>query len=159
MHATAVLVGADGVLLRGPSGAGKSTLAWLLIDRGARLVGDDRIHLSACHGRIIANPADALAGRLELRGRGILPVAFERSVVIRLVVDLVDELERLPGADALSAELLGVRLPRQPVPGASARSVLLIAAALGGLAHGGDTACGRPPFGEDGGPSSDMAVL
>ena len=37
VHATAVLVGADGVLIRGASGSGKSALALALIERGARL--------------------------------------------------------------------------------------------------------------------------
>ena len=43
IHATAIDIGGDGVLLRGPSGCGKSDLALRLIDAGARLVADDRI--------------------------------------------------------------------------------------------------------------------
>ena len=57
VHATAVLVGADGVLIRGESGAGKSALALALIERGARLIADDRLMLSACHGRLVATRA------------------------------------------------------------------------------------------------------
>ena len=54
VHAAAVLVGARAVLIRGPSGVGKSRLALQLIQaadagtlRFTRLVGDDRVHLSA----------------------------------------------------------------------------------------------------------------
>ena len=133
IHATAVLAGVDGVLIRGESGTGKSTLAWDLIGRGGRLIADDRVHLSACHGRVIATAQEPTAGRLELRGRGILSVPFERSAVIRLVIDLVEEvaLERLPDDTQLSVMILGVALPRQPVPAASGRALALVEAALG----------------------------
>src|SRR5688500_6349470 len=98
VHGTAVLVGRRGVLLRGASGSGKSLLATMLIGRGARLVGDDRVHISACHGRIVAAATSATAGLTELRGRGIVPAPPERSAVVHLVVDIVDEtqLERYP---------------------------------------------------------------
>ena len=72
VHATAVLVGADGVLIRGESGSGKSALALALIERGARLIADDRLTLSGCHGRIVATAPGATAGLIELRGRGIV---------------------------------------------------------------------------------------
>jgi HPr kinase/phosphorylase len=135
VHATVVLVGASGVLIRGPSGAGKSSLAWLLIDQGAILVADDRVHLSACHGRLVGTVPGRLAGRLELRGRGILHMPFERSVLLRLAVDLVADadLERLPNVGELRAQILGIELARQSVPGASHRALTLIGAALAGL--------------------------
>lgn len=135
VHGTAVLVGASGLLVRGPSGAGKSTLAAGLIAKGARLIADDRVHLSACAGRLVAAGVGALAGRLELRGLGIVTVEYERSAVIRLVADLVEEelLERLPEPHELRVEILGVRLPRQPIPAASGRATILIEAALKAL--------------------------
>lgn len=136
VHATAVLAGSDGVLIRGDSGAGKSTLAGMLIGRGARLVADDSVHLSACHGRLIATAPALTAGRLELRGRGILACAYEPTAVIRVVVDLVDPaaLERLPDHSQLSVMILRVTLPRQPVPAMSATALMLVDAALGALA-------------------------
>jgi serine kinase of HPr protein (carbohydrate metabolism regulator) len=135
VHGTAVLVGADGVLVRGASGAGKSTLAALLIGRGARLVADDRVHLSACHGRLLATAPASISSMMEMRGRGLQSVAHERTVVIRLLVDMLPEIdmERLPDAAELSARLLGVRLPRQPVPAASDRASILVEAALRAL--------------------------
>jgi serine kinase of HPr protein (carbohydrate metabolism regulator) len=135
VHGTAVLARANGILIRGRSGTGKSQLAALLIARGARLVADDRVHLSACHGRIIATALSAAGGMLELRGRGIVHVPHERSAVVRLVLDIVDEsaLARLPEADHLFAALLGVRLPRQPVPAAPAQALMLVDAALATL--------------------------
>src|SRR5262249_58152424 len=80
VHASAVLAGARAVLIRGPAGAGKSQLALALIQaadtgllRFARLVGDDRVHLEAHHGRLLVRPAAALAGLVEGRGLRLRP--------------------------------------------------------------------------------------
>jgi HPr kinase/phosphorylase len=137
VHATAVLVGAEGVLIRGESGAGKSLLGLALIERGARLIADDRLMLSACHGRLIATAPAAIAGRIELRGRGVITKPHEQGGVIRLVADIVEEegLERMPEPYDLSTALLGITLPRQPVPGAPDHAVRLIEAALAALTN------------------------
>jgi serine kinase of HPr protein (carbohydrate metabolism regulator) len=132
VHATAVLVGADGVLIRGESGAGKSALALALIERAGRLIADDRLTLSACHGRIVATAPVSISGKIELRGRGIIDVPHEPSGVIRLVVDIVseDRVERMPEPHNLSTTLLGITLPRQPVPSAADHAARLIESAL-----------------------------
>ena len=68
VHASAVLVGPRAVLIRGPAGSGKSRLALALIQAGGtalpftRLIGDDRVHLEATHGRLLVRPAETLAG-------------------------------------------------------------------------------------------------
>lgn len=123
-HATAVLAGAHAVLIRGPSGSGKSKLAWDLLDAAregklhfARLVADDRVALSAVNGKLIASAPKTIEGKIELRGGGIRAVPFEPFAVVGLVVDLAaEDGERVPAPRALQAELLGVRLPRLPVP-------------------------------------------
>jgi serine kinase of HPr protein (carbohydrate metabolism regulator) len=137
VHASAVLAGAHGVLIRGGSGSGKSMLGHALIERGARLIADDRVSLSACHGRIVASVPVAIAGLIELRGRGLLAVPHERSGVIRLVADIVSdaELERMPERDQLSVALLEIALPRQPVPATTEWAVRLIEAALAALSQ------------------------
>lgn len=102
VHATCValdgMTGARGVLLRGPSGSGKSDLALRLIDRGARLVSDDQVHLSVEDGALIARAPDTIAGRMEVRGVGIIPM--EAAVQARLIAvfDLLtgDGVPRLP---------------------------------------------------------------
>jgi HPr kinase/phosphorylase len=122
-HATAVLVGPRAALIRGPAGAGKSRLAWSLIEaakRGeilfARLVADDRVALSVLNGRLVAAAPQQIAGKIELRGAGIVSVPYEPFAVVGLVVDLAaSDAERVPASGALSIELLGVRLPRLPV--------------------------------------------
>lgn len=123
-HATAVLIGAHAALIRGPSGAGKSKLAWDLLAaaqsgkiRFARLVADDRVALSAVNGRLIASAPKTIEGMIELRGSGVHTVPFERFAVVGLVVDLAaEDAERIPAPSAQQVEILGVRLPRLPVP-------------------------------------------
>jgi HPr kinase/phosphorylase len=129
IHASAVLVGARALLIRGPSGAGKSRLALELLEaartgavRFARLVADDRVHLKAASGRLVASPPAELAGLLEVRGVGILKLDYEPSAVIGLVVDLgADTAPRLPGPQERQMTIDGVRLPRLAVaPGGAA---------------------------------------
>lgn len=115
IHATAVAlpIGADwvGVLLRGPSGSGKSDLALRLIDGGARLVADDQTEVTLKGGAPVLRPPARLAGHIEVRGLGIVPVPSLDSAPLVLVADLVapHEVERLP---ALQSTLLA----GQPVP-------------------------------------------
>jgi HPr kinase/phosphorylase len=122
IHASAVLTGARAVLIRGTSGAGKSRLALDLIEAGrggplrfARLVGDDRVHVQAACGRLLARPAEALAGLIEVRGLGILRLPYEPSAVVGLVVDLGANAERLPEAEERQVDIEGVSLPRLAV--------------------------------------------
>jgi len=131
IHATAILWGYRGILIRGPSGSGKSRLALSLLQSHGpelvRLIGDDRIHLEAMHGRLLMRPAQVLAGRIEIRGQGIARLPFEPVAVAHLVVDLdASDSARLPEAVSLTTDLLGVRLARLPVaPGVDARVALL----------------------------------
>lgn len=138
IHACAVLVGARALLIRGPAGAGKSRLALELIQAGTsgrlafvRLIADDRVHVAAVHGRLIARAPANLAGLLEIRGIGIRRLPYEPIAVVRLVVDLATGGERMPQAAATEAEIEGVRLPRLAVaPGADAFSLVLAALTL-----------------------------
>lgn len=135
VSASAVVYRGAGILIRGAPGTGKSTLALMLIDDGGRLIGDDRVHLNACHGRIVVAGHGATAGRIELRGRGLVERPFEASAIVRLIVDLVasERLPRLPEADALTATLLGVSLPCQPVATNSLTAPMLVGEALNAL--------------------------
>lgn len=98
------------MLLRGPSGAGKSDLALRLIDRGARLVADDRVDLRREGDTLVACAPHRLSGLIEVRGVGIVEMPCVCDAAVNLVVDLVprDQVERLP--EAAPVELLGARL-------------------------------------------------
>ncbi len=144
VHATGLVLGKTGVMLRGPSGAGKSLLTLELIDaweaRGldAKLVSDDRIDVVAENGKLTMHAPKSIEGLIELRGRGIVTRAFVASARVDLMVDLVPELERMVEEDALVTELFGVSLPRCPVPQAGVvdlrHQLLLIREALRALA-------------------------
>ncbi|HEY8581259.1 MAG TPA: aldolase [Beijerinckiaceae bacterium] len=141
LHATAIVAGEAGVVIRGASGAGKSALALALVAAArqagafARLVGDDRLLLSVANGLLIARPHPAIAGRVERRGQGIGAVEHEAGVVVRCVIDLVasgppgsDVPPRLPSEAERRARLAEVSLPRlvlrvgDPAPEAARRA-------------------------------------
>jgi serine kinase of HPr protein (carbohydrate metabolism regulator) len=135
IHASAVLAGPRAVLIRGPSGAGKSRLAFALIQAGmngelpfARLVGDDRVHIQASHGRLLVQPAATLAGLIEIRGLGLRRLPYEPVAVVGLVVDLeTPDGARLPEPTTVTS-LAGVTVPRLcAAPGADALGMLIAA--------------------------------
>lgn len=146
VHASCILVGSAGVLIRGRSGAGKSRLGERIVSearlRGllALAVADDRVMLAACSGRLIASCPAQLFGLWERRGEGIVPVAAEPRAVVRLVVDLVPEgeLERMPEPDAMRVELCGIEIARLAVPcGREDASALDVLAVLDSRTSGG----------------------
>jgi serine kinase of HPr protein (carbohydrate metabolism regulator) len=138
IHASAVLAGAHALLIRGPAGSGKSRLVLNLIQAGggrlafARLVADDRVHVDAVHGRLIARPAAALAGLLEVRGLGIQQLQYEPMAVISWVVDLdVAAAPRLPDTAAAHAEVAGITIPRLTIAPGCDPVPLVLAAVTG----------------------------
>ena len=72
LHATAVAIDGQAVLLDGPPGSGKSDLALRLIDAGGRLVADDQSELSRCGDVLMVSAPAPIAGLIEARGLGIL---------------------------------------------------------------------------------------
>ena len=110
IHGTCVALDGAAVLLRGPSGSGKSDLALRLLDNGARLVADDQTFVKMQNGRLVATAPETIAGKMEVRGVGILSVESENSGILELVVNLeADPPERLP--DPETTEILGIALP------------------------------------------------
>ncbi|MBY9062099.1 aldolase [Sphingomonas yunnanensis] len=109
LHATAVALGGRAVLLTGPSGAGKSDLALRLIDRGAELVADDYTMLVHDGADLVAGSPATIAGRMEVRGLGIVDRPYRLVAPIALVVALGEEGERMP--EPRWIELVGVALP------------------------------------------------
>ncbi|MCU0892020.1 MAG: hypothetical protein MUE77_09805, partial [Sandarakinorhabdus sp.] len=108
IHATAVALGDAGVLLLGPSGAGKSDLALRLVAAGWRLVADDRVVITRDGDALLASAPPQLAGRLEVRGVGIVAQPTAPAPLV-LALDLGAAPQRLP--DPASATIAGVALP------------------------------------------------
>lgn len=116
VHATAVAIrdlGADApaALLRGPSGCGKSDLALRLIDAGGILIADDQTRLILDAGLVVATVPPAIAGLIELRGIGLVPVPYRARAVVAVVFDLVPGLvlERMPEPE--TERFFGITLP------------------------------------------------
>jgi len=136
VHASAVLIGNRAMLIRGPAGSGKTRLALTLIGAAranhipfARLVADDRVEISACHGRLLVRPPAALAGLIEVRGVGIRRMDYESAAVAGWVIDLdASDAERMPSLSGQTAEIDGIKLPRLALPrGADALATVLAA--------------------------------
>jgi serine kinase of HPr protein (carbohydrate metabolism regulator) len=94
-HGTAVAIQGWAVLLIGKSGSGKSDLALRLIDRGATLVGDDYVTLHQSE-TLLVSPTKELAGKLEIRGLGIVSQPYQTDCPLRLLVELGEDGERMP---------------------------------------------------------------
>ncbi len=111
MHATAVAIGGQAVLLRGASGCGKSDLGLRLIDAGARLVADDQCELHRRGAAIFVRAPATIAGLLEVRGLGIVRLDALAEAPVALVANLVspDTIERLPARR--SETILGLAVP------------------------------------------------
>jgi HPr kinase/phosphorylase len=112
IHATCVTVSDVGVLIRGPSGSGKSDLALRLIDEGAALVCDDYGQAAAVDNALEVGAPEKIAGKMEVRGYGIITLPHQPTTRIGLVVDLMPtaEIPRLP--DDTTCVIEGVTLPR-----------------------------------------------
>src|SRR4051794_40356062 len=111
LHASCVAVDGLGVLIRGPSGSGKSDLALRLIDDGAELVADDYCEVVKENGRLVAKAPSLIAGRMEVRGHGIVSLPHRDTAEIGAVIDLAPwrEIERLP--EESTCTIAGMVLP------------------------------------------------
>ncbi|MFA6218418.1 MAG: serine kinase [Erythrobacter sp.] len=111
-NVTGVAIDGRALLIEGAPGSGKSSLALALIDRGARLIGDDALTITTADGRVIAGPPPNTAGLFEVRNVGI--VAFPTTEApVALVLALDPGAARFPlGLD--SRLLLDIAIPALP---------------------------------------------
>jgi len=117
------------VLIGGRSGKGKSDLALRLIDRGAALVSDDYTFVRRVEGRLLASAPDTIAGKIEVRGVGILELPVERDVPVALIVDLDIDATRLP-VELEARPVAGVSIPLIGLSALEASAPLKVEAAL-----------------------------
>src|SRR5215210_109728 len=110
LHASTVALDGRAVLISGPSGSGKSDLTLRLLDRGFSLVSDDQTLVRREDGRLIASAPPAIAGKLEIRGIGIVDMDHVTDMPVALFVELTSEFQRLPDENR-ERPILGVSLP------------------------------------------------
>lgn len=133
VHASVVAArtsqGWRGLLIEGPSGAGKSDLTLRLMQDGWRLIGDDWVEVFACRGVLYAAVPDTIAGRMEVRGVGIVTRPFRPSTRLALALRLTREpVERLPQPTWRTIE--GVPLPQLDLDPRPASAGVVAAEAL-----------------------------
>jgi serine kinase of HPr protein (carbohydrate metabolism regulator) len=116
-------------MITGPSGAGKSDLALRLLDRGFTLVSDDQTIVRRDGDRLIATAPPSIAGKLEIRGIGIVELDRIENLPVALMVELTSEIERLP-EDGRERHILGVNVPFITIDAMTASAPAKVAIAL-----------------------------
>lgn len=133
LHVSAVAIGGRAVLIEGESGAGKSDLALRLIDRGAILVSDDYTILVRDGAILRARPPATIAGRIEVRGIGIVDLPHVSGVAVALLVRLGVPVDRMPGDAART--IAGVAVPETRLDAHEASAPLKVELALRRIAE------------------------
>jgi len=129
LHASTVASEGRAVFICGPSGSGKSDLALRLLDRGFTLVSDDRTIVRKDGDRLFASAPPNIAGKLEVRGIGIVDVEATDDVPVALVVELTSDMQRLPD-DSRERLILGVSVPLVTIDALTASAPSKVALAL-----------------------------
>ncbi|MBV1867442.1 MAG: serine kinase [Marinosulfonomonas sp.] len=125
IHASCVGYGPAAAMFIGPSGSGKSGLALEMMALGALLIADDQTNITRTDIGLQVSCPDAIRGRIEAWGVGILAAETQAMAMLRVVVDLSkQEDHRLP--PARTTVILGQVLPllHTPVRGHSPAAIL-----------------------------------
>jgi serine kinase of HPr protein (carbohydrate metabolism regulator) len=129
VHASTVAMDGRAVLISGPSGSGKSDLTLRLLDRGFTLVSDDQTLVRREDSRLIASAPPTIAGKLEIRGIGIVDMEHVSDMPVALLVELTSDIQRLPD-DNRERPILGVSLPLISIDAMAASAPSKVALAL-----------------------------
>jgi HPr kinase/phosphorylase len=140
-HGTLIDVDGVGMLLVGESGIGKSECALDLVERGHRLVADDRVRILRRGEGILmgygTEPTEMLRHHLEVRGVGIVDIYSMygiRSIRLQKRIEMQVELatwrpgmsfERV-GLEDRTADILGVKIPTVTVPVLPGKNISVI---------------------------------
>lgn len=129
LHASTVALDGRAVLISGPSGSGKSDLALRMLDRDFVLVSDDQTTIRKQGEQLLASAPPTIAGKLEVRGIGMVDMKCTDNVPVALVVELTSEIQRLPD-DSRQRLILGISVPMISVDAATASAPSKVALAL-----------------------------
>ncbi len=129
VHASTVAMDGRAVLITGRSGSGKSDLTLRLLDRGFVLVSDDQTIVKRDGSRLLASAPPNIAGKLEIRGIGIVEMDRLDNLPVALLVELTSDIQRLPD-DSRERPILGVKLPLISIDAMTASAPSKVALAL-----------------------------
>ncbi|AXY26563.1 HPr kinase/phosphorylase [Suicoccus acidiformans] len=137
-HGVFVEVFGMGVLLVGDSGVGKSETALELVQRGHRLIADDRVELYQIDELTLKGEApEILQNLIEIRGLGIIDVmnlygvaSVRGTKTLELIIDLVvddgtREYDRL-GFEQEYEQIFEVNVPKITIPVKLGRNLAVI---------------------------------
>ncbi|XJS10341.1 HPr(Ser) kinase/phosphatase [Aerococcaceae bacterium WGS1372] len=137
-HGVFVEVFGMGVLLVGASGVGKSETGLELIQRGHRLIADDRVELHQIDElTLVGESPEILQNMIEIRGLGIIDVmslygvsAIRRSKRLELIINLIlddgeTQYDRL-GYDKDYEQIFEVSVPSIRIPVKTGRNLAAI---------------------------------
>lgn len=96
LHATAVSIHGEALIITGPSASGKSDLALRLIDRGAQLIADDNIVIMGDHNAPIVAQSEHHMHAIEIRGVGIIAMDCVNNIPLKIIIQLTDKYEHIP---------------------------------------------------------------
>jgi HPr kinase/phosphorylase len=120
IHGTCVALGSHAALIRGPSGSGKSDLALRFLALAPEpgleplLVADDQVWIERQKdGSLAASAPPTLAGKIEVRGLGIVVVPHREAARLALIVGLVlpQNVPRMPPDPLERITIAGAALP------------------------------------------------
>ncbi|MDR3190230.1 MAG: HPr(Ser) kinase/phosphatase [Lactobacillaceae bacterium] len=138
VHGVLVDIFGLGVLITGDSGVGKSETALELVQRGHRLIADDRVDIyQQDEERLVGEAPAILENLMELRGVGIIDVlnlfgagAVRHHATISFNLHLAkwedgQQVDRLGNGED-SIKILGVDLPRLVLPVQTGRNMTIL---------------------------------
>lgn len=96
IHATAIAIDNAGIIITGSSGSGKSDLALRLMDRGARLIADDKVNISGLVDNPILSQCDHHIDAIEVSGIAVIKTRTFNNIPLKLHIALSSEYERNP---------------------------------------------------------------
>ena len=129
VHASTVALDGRAVVIMGPSGSGKSDLALRLLDRGFTLVSDDQTVVKKNGDRLVASAPPTIAGKLEIRGIGVVEMETVGDIPVALLVELTSEIQRLPDENR-ERPVLWIKLPLISIDAMTASAPSKVALAL-----------------------------
>lgn len=133
LHASCVAIDGRAVLIEGRSGEGKSDLSLRLIDRGAQLVSDDYTICTRTAGTLFGAAPSNIAGKIEVRGIGIVELPHVPRAPIALIVTILDAPPRLPDGPR-TRRIAGVDVPQVALPALEPSAPVKVELALRHLA-------------------------
>lgn len=129
VHASCVAIDGRAILIEGRSGEGKSDLALRLIDRGAALVSDDYTLCLRDGAKLVGKPPETIAGKIEVRGVGLVEMPHLTVAPISLVVTILDSPPRLP--EPQTRRIAGVDVPQIALTALEPSAPIKVEIALG----------------------------